>query len=306
MDITTEKKEYAISGDAGDALVTVYNVFPGVELAYNVVHIDQFNPGTSSKGRFIEIHHCREGRIDLEAASEHLYLTPGDLCVALRNQTISEYRFPMRHYHGIAIAVNLDVVPPCFSQLLEDVYVKPLEVVEKLCRDKKFFVLRNKPYIEHIFSEMYFVPERGRIGYFKVKLLELFLMLDWVDVQDAEAETLLIPGSKAAIAKRVANYLTEHINQHVTIPELARHFNVSESYLKNAFRDVFGVPVYSYVRIQKMQLAAKWLVGSDQPIMQIANECGYGNGSKFTAAFRDVMGETPSEYRRLHTKRSDS
>lgn len=304
MDIV-EKKEYSSSGDTGDAVITVYNVFPGIELVYNSVHIDRFDLGTQREGSYIEIHHCREGRIEKEFEEDNLYLMPGDLSVAIHNQMTSEYSFPLHHYHGITITIDIDAVPECFTDFLEDVCVKPLTVAKKLCRDKKFCVLRGENYIEHIFSELYSAPEKGRIGYFKVKILELFLILNEIDTVESETAEALVPRSKVKFAKQAADYLAEHMNQHITISELAKQFNVSDSYLKNAFKDVFGVPIYSYVRIQKMQIAAKLLVGSDRPIIQIANECGYGNGSKFTAAFRDVMGETPSDYRKLHTKHSN-
>lgn len=298
-----EKKEYSFSGDTGDAVITVYTVFPGIELVYNSVHIDRFDLGAQKEGNYIEIHHCREGRIEQEFEEDNLYLMPGDLSIAIRNQAMSEYKFPLHHYHGITITIDIDAIPECFTHFLEDVCVKPLTVAKKLCRDKQFFVLRGETYIEHIFSELYSAPEKGRIGYFKVKILELFLILNEIDTTEDEIAEILVPRPKVKIAKQAADYLAEHMNQHITIPELAKQFNVSDSYLKNAFKDVFGVPIYSYIRIQKMQVAAKWLVGSDRPIMQIANECGYGNGSKFTAAFRGVMGETPSDYRKLHTKR---
>lgn len=34
-----EKKEYLFSNDTGDAVLTIYEVFPGVRLVYNSVHM---------------------------------------------------------------------------------------------------------------------------------------------------------------------------------------------------------------------------------------------------------------------------
>lgn len=303
MDIT-EKKEYSFSGDAGDAVKTVYSVFPGIELVYNNVNVDHFVLGVRKKGNYIEIHHCKEGRMEKKFGEDNLYLMPGDLSISFRNHTMRDYSFPLHHYRGITITVDIDEVPESFTNFLDDVFVKPLDVAKRLCKDKNFFVLRNEKYIEHIFSELYSAPGKWRIGYFKVKILELFIVLNGIDAEEYEVDKNLVPQAKVKLAKQAAGYLAEHMNQHVTIPELARLFNVSDSYLKNAFKDVFGVPVYSYIRMQKMQTAASWLASSDRPIMQIAEECGYSNGSKFTAAFRDVMGETPSDYRKSHSKRS--
>ncbi|MBQ8551183.1 MAG: helix-turn-helix transcriptional regulator [Clostridia bacterium] len=297
-----ERKEYIYSNHTGDAIMTAYEVFPGVELVFNSVHMNQFNRGEGNVGNYIEIHHCREGRIEQEFGEENLYLMPGDLSVAIRKQSMDAYSFPLHHYHGITIAINTDIMPRSFSEFLGDVLVEPLAVAGKLCGDNQFFVLRGEKYIEHIFSELYSAPEKGRIGYFKVKIMELFLILNELDLRQGEAPAHSVPRSKVALAKRVAEHLAEHMDEHITIPELAKQFGVSGTHLQNAFKSVYGVPVYAYIRIQKMQAAAERLINSDCSILQIASEFGYDNSSKFTAAFREIMGESPRDYRRLHSK----
>ena len=61
---------------------------------------------------------------------------------------------------------------------------------------------------------------------------------------------------------------------------------------------VYGVSVYAYARTQKMHAAARMLRTGDEPIQEIAGRFGYDNASKFSEAFRGVMGVTPSEYRK--------
>lgn len=299
-----EKKEYFFSNDVGDASITVYEVFPGVQLVYNSVHMDRLDLGFVTEGNLIEIHHCREGRIEQEVENEYFYLMPGDLSIALRTKMANTYKFPLHHYHGITIGIDTDVASSCFSQFLEDVHVQPLEVAKKLCRNNNCFILRSEDYIEHIFSELYSVPESIRMGYFKVKILELLLVLSGVDLRRSQVSAKTLPKSQVELANQAAVYLLEHMNQRVTIAELSRVFNVSDTYLKSIFKGVYGVPVFSYMRIQKMQSAAQVLIHTERPITEIAYEFGYNNASKFTAAFQKVMGETPSEYRRVHTKRS--
>ena len=48
----------------GDAEVDSYKVFPGIELNIYSVHMDSFFFGTEEEGNFMEIHHCREGRME--------------------------------------------------------------------------------------------------------------------------------------------------------------------------------------------------------------------------------------------------
>ncbi len=297
-----EKKEYLFSNDTGDAVLTIYEVFPGVRLVYNSVHMDRLDMGGVTEGNLIEIHHCCEGRIEQEFEGEYFYLMPGDLSIAMRTKNVNAYTFPLSHYHGITISINTDVAPGCFSEFLQDVRVKPLEVAKKLCGDNNCFIIRSQTYIEHIFSELYSVPESIKAGYFKVKILELLLVLSGLDLQEKQVMSNALPKSQVQLANQIAAYLAENMEQHVTIAELSKIFSVSDTHLKNIFKGVYGVPIYTYMRIQKMQSAAQLLIHTERSVAEIAYEFGYNNTSKFTAAFQKVMGETPSEYRKVHAK----
>ena len=46
-----------------------------------------------------------------------------------------------------------------------------------------------------------------------------------------------------------------------------------------------------------MKAAAAVLISEKQSVAEIAQRFGYDNASKFSAAFRDVIGVTPQNYR---------
>lgn len=299
---STSKEIRTFSNNTGDAVMTIYTVFPGVQVIYNAVHMDRFDIGFSAQGNLIEILHCREGRIEQEFDDEFFYLMPGDLSIAIRSEAVNEFSFPIRHYHGITILIDIDIAPKCFSEFLDDVRVQPIEVARQLCGERYSRILRSQPYIEHIFSELYSVPEHIRMGYLKVKILELLLVLSSITPWENQMPASTMSKYQVQLAKQAAAYLSEHMDQHITILELAKQFNVSDTYLKVAFKGVYGVPIFSYMRLQKMQMAAQLLIHTNRTIADIAAEFGYSNSGKFSTAFRELMGDTPSEYRRAHTK----
>lgn len=104
------------------------------------------------------------------------------------------------------------------------------------------------------------------------------------------------------VARETAEYLGAHLDRRITIEQLAEHFHVSQTYVKQSFRQRYGEPVYAWHRRKKMERAAALLSDTNRPILEIASECGYDNGSKFAAAFRQVLGLTPTQYRRTHRK----
>lgn len=302
---TMEFQTYTISNDIGDAKLTVYQIFPGVELVYSSVHMDMYDLGDYDErmlGKLIEIHHCTAGRVEQVYEDEIFYLGPGDLALGVRREQNRNYSFPTNHYHGCTIMINTNRAPECFSAFLEDVRVQPMEVVKRLCNGRNSFYIRKQQYIEHIFSEIYTVPENLKKGYLKVKILELLLILSMVNPEENEVPKRALAKEQMMLAKDAAEYLTNHMDQRITIVELAKQFNVSETTMKNAFKAVYGVPVYSYIRMQKMQTAAQQLIHTDLAVADIAYDLGYKNTSKFADAFRELMGETPSEFREKHRK----
>ena len=295
-----KEKNMLLQGMGGDSATTGYRVFPGISLFYHDIHTQKCVVGRAMPATVFEIHHCREGRMECQAGEAFFYLAPGDLSVACRPLMGQEAYFPLRHYHGITVAVDTAAAPRCLSCLLEDVRVDPALLEKKFCNGGEGYIARSDAKIAHIFSELYSVPEEIRMGYFKIKVLELLLFLSCMDIGNSETQAHLLSVTKVSLAKEVAQYLTERMEERITLDALALVFHVSPTQIKNSFREVYGVSVYSYIRTQKMQAAALRLRHTDETVLAVAGNFGYDNASKFAKAFSDVMGMTPTEYRRVH------
>lgn len=233
---------------------------------------------------------------------EFCYVAPGDLVIGRAEEKSPTTYFPLSHYHGITVQIDIDRAPGCLSCLLDDVNVRPQMIAEKFCGEKSCFIARSDPSVEHIFSELYSVPEEIKKGYFKIKVLELLLFLSALDTDKNEMENSIYSVSQVALAKQVSEYLTENMDKRVTLEQISKHFHVSGTHIKNIFKGVYGVSFYAYTRAIKMESAAYMLEYTDRTVMDIAGEHGYDNSSKFARAFREVKGMTPSKYRAENKK----
>ena len=61
----------------GEAAVTRYRVFPGMELDYRDVHARACRELRDGSGERLEIHHCLEGRVEYRQNGRYFYLSPG-------------------------------------------------------------------------------------------------------------------------------------------------------------------------------------------------------------------------------------
>lgn len=295
-----------ISDENGRYTMTAYQVFPGITFIYNDAHIQsvRFEERKTTSNDIIEISHCREGRLECNIHGEFCYLAPGDIAIARTNSISSSSYFPLRHYHGLTIRIDLNRTPHCLSCLLDDVTVQPKAIAEKFCTEKGGFIARAKPSFEHIFSELYSVPEAIQKGYFKIKTLELLLFLSALDTQQDELDKRIYTKSQVNLAKEVSRYMMEHMDDRITLEQVSEHFHISGAHIKKTFKGVYGVSIGAYIRTRKMESAAYMLEYTDKSILDIANEHGYDNGSKFASAFRSVKGVNPTEYRNAISKKT--
>ena len=104
------------------------------------------------------------------------------------------------------------------------------------------------------------------------------------------------------IANMAKELMMDSVSDPRTIPNLARECGTSPTVLKQAFRETFGIPVYTWYREYRMQLAAAMLTNTSMAVADIAVAVGYSNPSKFSHAFNDCMGCTPRAWRQSHPR----
>ncbi|WP_110954962.1 helix-turn-helix domain-containing protein [Anaerosinus massiliensis] len=290
---------YAMDSSKTIGTITSYNVFPGIQLTYNDFHTDRCPNHHFSSKNMIEINHCREGRFECEFVNGmYTYLGAGDLAVnTLENNCVTEATFPLSHYHGVSILIDLETADKMVSTVLTDISIDLYHLQNKLCANNTCFIIRAKDSIEHIFSELYTIPDEVKYGYFKLKILELLLFLSIIDTSEQFEKRPYFPKNQVNKVKQIKHFLTQNLEEHFTLEELSNRFTISPTAMKACFKAVYGMPIYTYLRTYRMQTAASMLLRSQDSITIIAGNVGYENPSKFSSAFKSVMHASPSAYR---------
>lgn len=283
----------------GYLLKTRHTVFPGITLLYKDFHRANSTIHTDSPGsNILVIEHCLEGRVEFRMKDDSFYLTAGDVVLRRTDGSKRIIHFPAETYRGINIHIDLEKTPRCFACILADVDVEPATLLKKFgLDDNSFHFLRKNEHLAHIFKEFYSIPESVQKGYLKVKILEILLFLTGMELPEYDVPKRRLSKTQVRIATDAHAYLAEHMHEHITIDSLAKHFGTSQTQLKTSFRLVYGTSVQGFICEQKMRAAARMLQESDRKITEIASEFGYANASKFSTAFRRIMGYTPAQYR---------
>jgi AraC-like DNA-binding protein len=71
--------------------------------------------------------------------------------------------------------------------------------------------------------------------------------------------------------------------------------------LARRFEAEVGMSWRATLRRMRVLRAIELLAADDAPVTRVAHEVGYGSLSAFNAAFRELTGATPSDYRATFT-----
>lgn len=100
------------------------------------------------------------------------------------------------------------------------------------------------------------------------------------------------------LEKKVELFVADHIDQTITVNDVASALYLNPDYLSRRFKNKTGLSLKEYILNRKMQSAQILLQTTSLPIGVIASKLGYDNFSHFSQAYKKLMGISPSEERR--------
>ena len=288
-----------LEDDTGEGFMTMYRVFSGVYLMFNDFHLRTCTSEYQNADTVLCIDHCREGRIEHEnALGERYYMEAGDLRIDKRVHHTGNVELPLSHYHGITIGFLQGAAQESLMHELPFLSIDLNMLSDKFCPENKEFLLRTNESLNTVFSQLYHVPKDMRISYCRVKIAELLLLLSVLDTAAFSGQKQYFPASRTAKIKEIHSLITSRPEKTFTVEELSEISGMPPASLRKVFKAVYGTPVYQYIKSYKMKAAAEMLISDRRMnIADIAQRLGYDNASKFSAAFRDVMGVSPQNYR---------
>lgn len=287
--------------ESGEGVMRRFEIAPGIQITYNNLKMDScFRPIRFEKD-FLQINHCIEGCYECELEGGAVsFLGEGDLCVdylSKDRQVFLGSRIPLKKYRGITVLLEMETAQQTLDSGFLQAHINLEQIKNRLCSDGRSLIIKSKHEIDHIFSELYSVDERIQMPYFWIKVIELLLFLSLLDNSAVQRPQQF----SADISKRtqeVYQYIIENPFMRDTIPDLACMFGVAESSLKRCFKSIAGASIGTFVKTKRMEAAAEMLISEPTlSIGEIGSAAGYENQSKFSAAFKSVLGVTPQAYR---------
>ncbi|GAA1368624.1 GlxA family transcriptional regulator [Streptomyces beijiangensis] len=110
-----------------------------------------------------------------------------------------------------------------------------------------------------------------------------------------------VPLEQVSTTRRIEDlrhYILSHIDEPLTVMDLAAFAHVSDRHLTRLFKTELGTTPHTYIESIRVEKARHKLESSDATLAHIASRCGFGTTDTLVRAFRRRLNTTPTEYRR--------
>lgn len=293
-----EIKELSSSFENGTIKISAFLITPGIFLSLNEVQGSSIPFDEKDYlYKMTTINQCLSGRCEFRHPGEAIsYISPQLTCIA-RKRKMNAFYYPMGHYIGLEISIIEELIDAKTAEFLNTFSIDIKELINKYLKDSETYIGRTSPELLSMFGDLYLLVRNHELGKIRLKVLEFFSYI--------LGEELLVPSDshflttgQAALARRANEILTSDLSRHIAMKDIASSLGVSETGLKNYFKEVYGICISEYMKNKRMKYAADKLTHTSLSVFDIANSVGYTNQGRFAKVFYDFYKMNPLEYRR--------
>lgn len=165
-----------------------------------------------------------------------------------------------------------------------------------------------------LISELVWKLKRGRDGDAETNISMWQRLIDCTEAEDIRAVVLEYLEQYARsnqkeqtaqqhnLIQKVSRHLEEHVQDNVTVKQLAEQFHMNSSYLSVLFKKEMGRTISDFVQEIRMNKAKDLLRDPNIKVYEVAEQVGFQTAAYFAFLFKKLTGTTPQEYRDYYYK----
>ena len=239
-----------------------------------------------------ELMRVNSGKGSLYLEGEILPLSKGAVCLVLPDQL-----------HGIEGHMNYDTLVFSSSMLISTMQERSFEQI------LSFLVYSDCSIDQPVYPATGSLLEKAMDQIFasmnqNTPLSDLYLRSGLVEMAACMEEQAKLKKGRQTPAllelyEPVLRYIQSHLDEKISINDLAQTMNLSESRFQHCFLEIFHCSPMEYVLRLRIEKACKLLRKTKMPVAQIALDCGFANLSHFNRQFLKRTTMTPRQYRTM-------
>lgn len=250
--------------------------------------------------QWFEINYQVKGDAVSRIGQETIYMSPGDAVFINANvlHSVDPINEVLPKYYTLFF--DMDFLTGGFNTLYSQKYVMPVLNSAGL----QSFVIRpdstNGIRMLGCLADLIELFDREPFGFeFKIRsrLSDFWLILFETTTEIRQKSTNSTQIDDAKI-RNMIEFIENHYFEKILVEDIAGAAGVSVRECTRCFSKVIGQPPIDYLNRFRIRQAAGMLVETDRPIGDISGRCGFISDSYFGKIFKELMGCTPSDYRK--------
>ena len=103
--------------------------------------------------------------------------------------------------------------------------------------------------------------------------------------------------NRSRTINQLIDYIELHLEDNISLEDMASEFGYSEYYLSKKFRKETGETIKEFIRKSRLKRAAYYLVNTNLSVSSISEKLRFSSQSYFISKFKEEYGMTPNEYK---------
>ena len=251
---------------------------------------------------FWEMLYCDKGEVDVQAGDKHLLLKAGEMVFHCPNE------WHDARSHGDKPADVIILAFTCSSPFMSEFEKKItfLGPQEKECL--RSIVKESEATYAYFDIDPPFVnlSKKSESPFASEQVIKAHLELLLIYILRRNSSVLASSRETASnnmhqyerLAEEAKEYMQNHLDEKITLKQIASNLGISVSLLKRVFRVQTDYTVISYLTNLRIGEAKKLIRSNSLNFTQIAEVLGYDNIHYFSSQFKKQTGMTPTEYAR--------
>ncbi|MCZ8516249.1 AraC family transcriptional regulator [Paenibacillus filicis] len=232
------------------------------------------------------LYYIREGEGWIRLRNRLYHPKPGQLLLLPAGMRLSYGRLNENGFGKYWCHITAAVGEVNLFQMLELPHC--IDVRDELWMEAKF-----KALVEQYSNPSLTAPLR-----IKSLLLEIIsAYMEQAMEQETERSLRLTPTTETGKINTVLQYVDEHLQEQMTVDELARLVHFHPNYFMQYFKTMLGLSPIAYINRKRMELAKVLLQDSGRTVTDVAEQVGL-ELYYFSRLFKKQTGLSPSEYRK--------
>lgn len=129
-------------------------------------------------------------------------------------------------------------------------------------------------------------------------LLEMTVLLRRHRLEAAADRSAPVSPSISQLVQQCMAYVALHLEEDLSLPQMARRFSLSEAHLTRSFRREIGVSFHQFVLAARIERGKQLLAEAPGlSVLDVALQAGFSSLAHFSSTFKSLVGESPSRYR---------